>query len=138
MKRFSISGFGGVAALVGLMACGGGSSSQQTTPAAAADDSPIAATADAAKGAEVFATYCNGCHPGGQSGNGPALKGHHESLGGARNVIRNGKSTMPAFGAELISDDDVENVLAYLQNEFGMFAAVEAEAATETEAAPAE
>jgi mono/diheme cytochrome c family protein len=75
-------------------------------------------TGDATAGAEVFATNCAGCHPG----VGPDLQSHGASPAEARHIIRVGEDRMPAFGPEQLSDADVENVLAHMQAQFGMFA----------------
>ncbi len=84
--------------------------------AAAEYEGPI--TGDPAAGEAVFANNCAGCHPG----VGPDLQAHHASAAETRMIIRHGEDRMPAFGADRISDADLENVLAYLQGNYGMFA----------------
>lgn len=82
-------------------------------------DGPV--SGDAALGAEVFATFCDGCHPNGESGIGPSLIDHPESPADSRRVIREGDGRMPGFDQSQISDSDLENVLAHLQASYGMF-----------------
>ena len=75
-------------------------------------------TGDAAAGADIFATNCAGCHPG----VGPDLQGHNATVAESRQIVREGEDRMPAFGSDKISDQDLENVLAYMQDTYGMFA----------------
>lgn len=115
-----------VLSLAGLgAACGGGETSNVETEISTGGESDAAyagpVAGDAALGAEVFATFCDGCHPNGESGIGPSLIDHPESPADTRRVIREGDGRMPAFDASQISDADVENVLAHLQANYGMF-----------------
>jgi mono/diheme cytochrome c family protein len=72
---------------------------------------------DAAAGGEVFANFCAGCHPG----VGPDLHGRTDEAAEIRQLVRHGEDRMPAFSADQVSDADLENVLAHLQAEYGMF-----------------
>lgn len=74
-------------------------------------------TGDATAGAEVYANFCAGCHPG----VGPDLNGRTDAVAEIRFLVRHGEDRMPAFGQDQVSDEDLENVLAHLQAEFGMF-----------------
>lgn len=74
-------------------------------------------TGDAEAGATVFATFCAGCHPG----NAPDLHNEHESPAEVRHVVRNGDGSMPAFNEGVISDADLENLVAFVGVEFGMY-----------------
>lgn len=78
-------------------------------------DGPV--TGDPAAGEPIFANNCAGCHPG----VGPDLQAHGASTAEARLIIREGEDRMPAFGPDKISDEDLENVLAYLQSTYAMF-----------------
>jgi mono/diheme cytochrome c family protein len=119
-----------------LVACGGASSEGDTTAAGADQYSgPIVASADAAAGETVFEEMCAGCHPGGGSGIGPSLLAHPLEPGFVRLRVREGVGRMPPFPPSRISDDDLENVLAYL-DQLGAMGGSEAGAAGET--APAE
>lgn len=110
---------------VGLIACGGESGGEEggEEHSSGGEDlsmyeGPI--TGDAAAGETVYANFCAGCHPDGGAGVGPDLHDRTDSPAEIRYLIRNGEDRMPAFGADQISDEDMENVLAYLTN-FGMF-----------------
>lgn len=100
-----------------LSACGGGSSSasggEGTSGGEAAYEGPIASS-DTAAGQAVYETYCNGCHPGGAEGRGPAINASHESPAEARQQVREGGDHMPAFPESRISGDDLEALLAYM------------------------
>lgn len=110
--------------LFGLaVACGGSESGTEGEGSAGGEDlsafeGPI--TGDPAAGAEVFANFCEGCHPGGSAGVGPDLHGRTDSPAEIRALIRHGEDRMPAFGPDQISDEDLENVLAHLRS-YGMF-----------------
>ena len=72
---------------------------------------PIAADADASVGNGVWEQYCNGCHPGGDEGVGPAVNGIAWTPEAMRKQIREGEDRMPAFGPDKISDADLESLL---------------------------
>jgi mono/diheme cytochrome c family protein len=80
-----------------------------TKPAAA---SPAAGTADLTAGKAVFDANCNGCHPGGDKGVGPAIKG--ASVSTVTTVVRSGKGSMPAYTADKISDAQLASLAAYV------------------------
>lgn len=100
---------GVVASLAFAYACSKGEG-ESTTPVSF--EGPIAST-DVAKGAEVYATYCEGCHPGGAAGDGPVITGLNWSPAAMRNQIRLGSDDMPSFGTEKISDSELEALLAF-------------------------
>ncbi len=78
-----------------------------TKPASA----PVpAGSADA--GGKLFAASCNGCHPGGNAGLGPGLKG--VSAAEVIRVVREGKGAMPAFAPGQLSDQQLQDIVAYL------------------------
>ncbi len=87
-----------------LSSCGGGPAGP--TPASAQ-----------ARGQVVFARYCNSCHPGGGRGAGPALPMLVASRSDdeLRSLVRGGKNRMPAFGPEVIPDDQLSDLIAYLR-----------------------
>ncbi|MGE5620555.1 MAG: c-type cytochrome [Sphingomonadaceae bacterium] len=121
-------------------ACAGGAAPEPTTakpaataalatqpPATAASvpTQPSAAQAPAASGAEqgdvaagqaVFNQNCGGCHPGGGSGVGPALRGKNLAADTIRNKVRTGGGSMPAFPQSRISDQQLSDVIAYVQS----------------------
>ena len=68
---------------------------------------------DVAAGTEVYAEFCEGCHPGGEEGDGPKIAGAGASPSQMRWQVRSGGDDMPAFGPDKISDADLETLLAY-------------------------
>lgn len=73
-----------------------------------------AAQGDAARGEQLFAENCAGCHGEGGTGGGvgPTLAGSGIALDEARATIENGSGVMPA---DLVEGQELEDVLAYLQ-----------------------
>ena len=118
------------ALVLGMLAvgCGGGGASPTTAPAApttsaaaptkapAAPTTAGGATGDAAAGQAVFTQNCNGCHPGGDRGTGPALKGRNLPADRITRQVRNGGGGMPAFSSSQISDQQLANLVAYVQS----------------------
>ena len=101
--------------MIGILAIAYGCSKESsgTTAYSLADfDFPIGST-DVAAGTEVFAEFCEGCHPGGEEGDGPKIAGEGESPSQMRWQVRSGGDDMPAFGPDKISDASLENLLAY-------------------------
>ena len=118
MRWTFVFGILGVALLV-VAGCSKGGT--PTTPErAAADraesldayDFPIAST-DVARGQVVYAEFCEGCHPGGEAGDGPKLVDLSASPSQMRYKVRNGGDDMPAFDSSKISDADLEALVAY-------------------------
>ncbi|MEM7437646.1 MAG: cytochrome c [Myxococcota bacterium] len=106
-------------AIVLVAACSKGGT--PTTPdRAAADraksleayDFPIGST-DVARGEVVYTEFCEGCHPGGEAGDGPKLVGLSESSSQMRFKVRYGGDEMPGFDSSKISDADLEALVAY-------------------------
>jgi mono/diheme cytochrome c family protein len=75
-----------------------------------------AATASAARGAMAFQAWCNGCHPGGQAGNGPALWPRLTPLTPAqvRARIRAGDARERARFAAL-PESRLDDIIAYIE-----------------------
>jgi mono/diheme cytochrome c family protein len=65
-------------------------------------------------GQEVFMTYCHQCHPGGEAGLAPTL--NDKPIPGflIRFQVRNGLGAMPSFGRDLISDQELDDLVAYV------------------------
>jgi mono/diheme cytochrome c family protein len=70
---------------------------------------------DVAAGSATFAEFCEGCHPGGEKGDGPKIAGESISPAQMRWRVRSGGDDMPAFGPDKISDTDLESLLAYAE-----------------------
>ena len=68
---------------------------------------------DAAEGARVYAEFCEGCHPNGLEGDGPAIVGEMLTPARMRWQVRNGDDDMPAFGEDKISKTQLDDLLAY-------------------------
>jgi mono/diheme cytochrome c family protein len=68
-----------------------------------------------ASGQRVFLRYCHPCHPGGEGGVGPAL--NHKALPGflIRLQVRRGLGAMPSFSEEQISDQELNDLVEYMQ-----------------------
>lgn len=76
---------------------------------------PLTST-DVEGGKEVYAVFCEGCHPGaGGKGDGPEIAGEGYSPAKMRWQVRAGADDMPAFGPDKISDEDLESLLAYTE-----------------------
>lgn len=90
---------------IALAGCGGGGGGQ-----------PAASGGNVQAGQAVFQQNCNGCHPGGAQGTGPNLKGRNLAAGQIKNQVRNGKGAMPAFPANRISDQQLNDLVAYVQS----------------------
>jgi mono/diheme cytochrome c family protein len=103
--------------LFGALAVAYGCSKESsgTTAASLADfEYPLEST-DVATGAEVYAEFCEGCHPGGEKGDGPKITGLGLAPAKLRWQIRSGLDDMPAFGPDKISDTNLEALLAYTE-----------------------
>lgn len=68
-----------------------------------------------AQGEVVYNTYCQKCHPGGETGLGPALNNKPLPGFAIRFQVRHGVGVMPAFKETVISDDELDNLLAYIK-----------------------
>ena len=68
-----------------------------------------------ARGEKVFFQNCHQCHPHGQGGLGPAIvnKPLPEFL--MKFQVRHGLGTMPSFGQEKISADDLDALMTYIK-----------------------
>lgn len=72
-------------------------------------------TGDPTAGEAIYADNCASCHGVDASGgSGPNLLGEVEE-GEATDIILNGEGDMPAF-ADSLSDQDIADVIAYLQD----------------------
>jgi mono/diheme cytochrome c family protein len=71
-------------------------------------------TAAEAHGRVVYMRHCYRCHQGGEGGLGPALN-YPLPDWVIRLQVRRGLGAMPAYPADVISDTDLEDLLAYLK-----------------------
>lgn len=98
-----------------LAAC----SSPSSAPAPAATAAPAATTAgDPAAGQKVWASQpCSGCHgANAEGGSAPKLAATARSYDRVLAQVRKGGGPMPAFPADQISDQDVQNLYAWLKS----------------------
>lgn len=104
------------------VACGGGAGSgaeegeggEATSGGDASQYEGAIASTDAEAGAEVFANFCDDCHPDGGEDVGPSLIEEPHSPARLRQQIREGSGKMRPFSAGRLSDQDMEHLLAYL------------------------
>ena len=97
------------------------------SPAAAATKPAVSPTAagaavsptaggNIAAGQAIYEQRCNSCHPNGNAGAGPALRGRNLSAQRITAQVRNGGGGMPAFPASQISDQQLSDLVAYVQS----------------------
>jgi mono/diheme cytochrome c family protein len=70
------------------------------------------------KGQNIYRQYCNHCHPGGEDGVGPSLKGKDLSEDKLRLQIRDGIGSMPPFTEKQISKVEMDALIHYIMKEF--------------------
>ena len=97
----------GVALLVALLVVN--CSTRRSLPL----EGPLSLTQDEKQGEEVFMQHCQRCHPHGEAGLGPAI--NPAPSFGKRFQIRHGLGAMPSFDEKLISDKQLDQVIAYLK-----------------------
>lgn len=97
-----------VIAAVALASCDVGGN--PTTPTA-----PVAT--GLTRGQAIFRRNCNSCHPGGGRGAGPTLQTIASTWSDdeIKGVVRNGKTRMPGFGAGVINDEELADLVAYVR-----------------------
>jgi mono/diheme cytochrome c family protein len=96
------------AALVAATACG---SPRRGEPLVGA----LALRGEPARGEQVFMQQCHACHPGGESGLGPALNNKPLPGFALRMQVRWGVGAMPGFSRDEIAPDDLDALVAYLE-----------------------
>lgn len=110
--RMSKSGIGSLSALVLagwlFVGCGTARRGHPVQPAFEPASTQIA------EGQRVFMRYCNGCHPGGEGGLGPAINNKPLPDWLIRFQVRHGLGVMPSFSDEVISDQELRDLSRYL------------------------
>jgi mono/diheme cytochrome c family protein len=68
-------------------------------------------------GEVVFGRYCNTCHPGGGLGAGPSLIRAVPGLTDdqVRDIVRHGKTRMPGFTEQEISDAELDDLIGFVR-----------------------
>lgn len=92
------------------------SAAPAATPAPPASASSPSGAGDVTAGKAVFDQNCNACHPGGDRGAGPALRGKNLAAARITRQVRNGGGSMPAFSTSQISDQQLNNLIAYVDS----------------------
>lgn len=94
-------------------------------PSVASSPTPAPATAggtpNVQAGQALYQKSCQGCHPGGDKGVGPALKGaafqqEYATDDALAAMIRKGKGAMPAFSSSQIDDASLASLIAYIRS----------------------
>ena len=98
--------------LVALMGACSGSGESTTAINVDAFEYPMVSS-DAAAGEQVYATFCEGCHPNGMEGDGPAIVGEMLTPAQMRWRVRSGEGDMPGFDTSKISKKELDDLLAY-------------------------
>lgn len=101
-----------LAALLSVSLIAGCTSARRGEPIAG----PLPITSDnVARGEKVFMIHCHKCHPGGEAGLGVAL--NNKPLPGfmIKAQTRAGLGAMPGFSKELLPDDQLDDLVAYLK-----------------------
>jgi mono/diheme cytochrome c family protein len=65
-------------------------------------------------GQRVFMRDCNGCHPQGDGGLGPALNDKPVPAAAIKLQVRQGLGAMPAFSEQEISSDELDALSAFM------------------------
>ena len=89
-----------------------------TTVKPSATEPAAAFVANVENGRQVYARLCEACHPGGNRGVGPSLRGadferKFADDAALRAVIRNGQGTMPPF--RQLTDGELNDLVAFVR-----------------------
>jgi mono/diheme cytochrome c family protein len=78
---------------------------------------PVVLTSDKlVEGEKSFYRYCSSCHPHGEAGLGPALNNKNLVPGFLiRFQVRNGLGAMPSFSEQVISSEQLSNIVEYIK-----------------------
>jgi mono/diheme cytochrome c family protein len=66
-------------------------------------------------GKKLFMKHCDQCHPRGESGLAPAINNKPLPAFLIRFQVRHGLGAMPKFSQDVITDQELEQVITYLQ-----------------------
>ena len=67
-------------------------------------------------GRDKYMQYCQKCHPMGEAGLGPALNNNPAPGFAMRFQVRHGLGPMPAFKPDVISREDLNNIMLYVKS----------------------
>jgi mono/diheme cytochrome c family protein len=96
---------------VSLLFGAGCASGRQSEPLKGAEK---ALTAEEIAGQRVFMRECNGCHPQGHGGLGPALNNKPVPGVAIKLQVRQGLGAMPAFSEKEISSQELDALVAFI------------------------
>jgi mono/diheme cytochrome c family protein len=65
-------------------------------------------------GQRLYMEFCNQCHPGGDSGLGPALNNKPLPNAAIKLQVRKGIGAMPKFSDTLLTDDQLQAIVEYV------------------------
>ena len=108
MQYFKINWLLLIVVAIGSAGCG---SVRRGEPITGALDRSDAKTE---RGHLVFQQYCHQCHPGGEGGLGPGLNDKPAPVWLMKTQVRVGLGTMPGFGEAEISDEALDDLMAYV------------------------
>jgi mono/diheme cytochrome c family protein len=101
-----------VISMIGLLAlsiaCG---ASRQSEPVQRA---PTQLNEEELAGQRVFMRECNGCHPQGDGGLGPALNDKPAPAAAIKVQVREGLGAMPSFSEREITDEELAALVAFM------------------------
>jgi mono/diheme cytochrome c family protein len=66
------------------------------------------------RGRELYAAYCDRCHPGGEAGLGPALNDKPLPRFLMKFQVRHGLGAMPAFSHEALSSHELDELVDFV------------------------
>lgn len=89
-------------------ACGGSRQSEPVT------GKPTPLDAKELAGQRVFMRECNGCHPQGDGGLGPALNDKPVPAAAIELQVREGLGAMPAFDEREITSEELDALVAFM------------------------
>ncbi|MCB9661443.1 MAG: cytochrome c [Polyangiales bacterium] len=122
MKKFVIA-MAAMALMLG--GCGGGGESSGEGSSGgehvASYEGAVTST-DVSGGQQAYTDFCSGCHQDGNGGDGaaPAVHGIGWTAAHMRQQVREGEGRMPAFNADVLSDEQLEALMAYLVSTGGV------------------
>ncbi|MBW3563613.1 MAG: cytochrome c [Acidobacteria bacterium] len=76
---------------------------------------PMELKAEQRAGQVAFMRTCHQCHPNGEGGLGPAINNKPLPSWLMKFQIRQGLGAMPAFDEDVLSDQEVDQIIAYLK-----------------------
>jgi mono/diheme cytochrome c family protein len=99
--------------LIGILVLLSGCGSARRTEPIAGPMSVV--TGDLTQGRKLFMRNCDQCHPRGEAGLAPALNNKPLPAFLTKFQVRHGLGAMPSFSKDDISDQELEDIILYLQ-----------------------